>query len=47
MIISGEKLAERGLLDPALAIWSADAILALAALLLIRRLNGSVATGSR
>lgn len=47
MIISGEKLAERGILDPAPAIWSADAILALAALLLIRRLNGSVAAGSR
>lgn len=40
MIITGEKLAERSVLDPALSIWSADVLVALAGLLMIRRLNG-------
>lgn len=47
MIMAGEKLAERGLLDPATAIWSADVVIALAAFLMILRLNGSVAGSSR
>lgn len=47
MVITGEKLAERGFLDPASAIWSADVILAVVAFLMIRYLNGQVAGTSR
>jgi lipopolysaccharide export system permease protein len=47
MVITGEKLAERGILDPAAASWSGDVILALVAFLMIHRLNGLVAGTSR
>lgn len=47
MLISGEKLAERGFLDPAPAVWAANGLLALAALLMLCRLNGLVAGSSR
>ncbi|MBN1279152.1 MAG: LptF/LptG family permease [Chlorobiaceae bacterium] len=45
VIITGEKFAERGSLDPAISIWSADFLVAFAGVLLLIRLNG-VAGGS-
>jgi len=42
MIIGGEKIAERGLLDPALSVWSANAVIGLFGLFLLHRQSGTV-----
>lgn len=47
IMISGEKMAERGLIDPLLSIWMADVIIALIGIVLVVRLTGAVFSSSR
>ncbi|WP_449258745.1 LptF/LptG family permease [Chlorobium limicola] len=47
IIITGETFAERNLIDPALSIWSADILVVLAGLMLLRRLNGMAGNSGR
>ncbi|NTV21786.1 MAG: YjgP/YjgQ family permease [Chlorobium limicola] len=47
MIIGGEKIAERGLLDPVLSVWSANAVTGLFGLFLLHRMSGTVLRTSK
>ncbi len=47
MIIGGEKIAERGFLDPLLSVWSANAVTGLFGLFLLHRLSGTVLRASK
>jgi lipopolysaccharide export system permease protein len=47
LMISGEKIAERGILDPMISMWLANAILATVGVALVASLNGSVFNTSR
>ena len=42
LMISGEKIAERGILDPMISMWLANAVMAAVGIALMVRLSGSV-----
>jgi len=46
-MISGEKIAERGILDPIISMWLANAVMACIGIGLVFSLNGSVFNTSR
>ncbi len=47
LMISGEKIAERGILDPMISMWLANAVMAAVGIALMVRLSGSVFNTSR
>ncbi len=47
LMISGEKIAERGILDPFLSMWLANIVIASIGIALVIRLSGSVLNTSR
>ncbi len=47
IMISGEKIAERGILDPMISIWLANAVMAVVGIALVVSLSGSVFNTSR
>lgn len=47
MMIGGEKLAGRGLVSPAVAVWTPDILLAIAGCTMLFRLNHSIAGSTR
>ena len=47
LMISGEKIAERGILDPFLSMWLANIVMASIGIALVVRLSGSVFNTSR
>ena len=47
LMISGEKIAERGILDPIISMWLANAVMACIGIGLVFSLNGSVFNTSR
>lgn len=47
LMISGEKIAERGILDPMISMWLANAVMAAVGISLMASLNGSVFNTSR
>ncbi len=47
LMITGEKIAERGLLDPMISMWLGNIIIILTGVLLLVRLNGTVLKMSR
>ena len=47
LMISGEKIAERGILDPMISMWLANTVMAAVGIFLMVRLSGSVVNTSR
>ena len=47
IMISGEKIAERGILDPMISMWLANIVMATVGITLVASLNGSVFNTSR
>ena len=47
LMISGEKIAERGILDPIISMWLANAVMAFIGIGLVVSLSGSVFNTSR